>query len=207
MISSTGHPAGDRPDTGRVDGRGGEELAHQQLETDGALGDPVDDPGSPGRGHRGVLVLQHVRQDADRGERVVELVGGDGHDDVLMLQGGLEFSFGLPAVGDVAQRRDVQALALQRGGGSPHLHDALAPARQHQLHLGRPAGHDGEAERGADELACRAGEQFLRGPVADPDDPLVVHGHDPVRRGGHDQLADVTLSAYGQTRLSAVPFV
>lgn len=141
--------------------------------------------------------LHDVREDADCGERVVQFVGGDGHYDVLMLQDGLEFAFGLLAVGDVAQHRDVQALALQRGGGGPHLDHAFASAGQHQLHLCRPADHDGEAERGADQLACRAAEQFLRGPVVDPDDPLVVHGHDPVCRGGHDQLADVASKGGG----------
>ena len=153
-----------------------------------------------------MLVLQHVRQDADRGERVVQFVGGDGHDDVLALQSCLEVSFGLLARGTVAERRDVQAPALQRGGGSPHLHHAFAAAGQHQLHLCGPAGHDGEAERGADQFACRAGEQFLRGPVADPDDPLIIHGHDPVRRRGHDQLADIAAGAWrGETWLPAVP--
>ena len=96
------HRAGNRPSAGRVDAGRGEKLAHEQLKASGALGDLVDDPASLGRRHRAVLVLQHVHQDADRGERVVLFVGGDSHDDVLMLQGRLEFTFGLLAMGDVA---------------------------------------------------------------------------------------------------------
>ena len=54
-----------------------------------------------------------------------------------------------------------RTLIAASGGGGPHLDHALAAAGQHQLHLRRPAGHDGGAERGADQFACRTGEQVL----------------------------------------------
>jgi hypothetical protein len=52
----------------------------------------------------------------------------------------------------------MQAPAFQRGSGGPHLHYALAAAGQYQFHLSRPAGHDGKAERGADQFGCRTSE-------------------------------------------------
>jgi hypothetical protein len=43
VTSRTGTRPRDRPDTSRVDAGYGQEIAHLQLETEGALGDPGDD--------------------------------------------------------------------------------------------------------------------------------------------------------------------